>query len=332
MTNYTPENQDFALPLIISQNARQTAAQFARQQPTPEKAHQVQLNTLAVYAVHDYLSLLGVESQLTGDSWNPVVQLCADVADLQVAGLGRLECRPLTATADNLPQSCPVPPEVWEERIGYVVVQFDDAYQEASLLGFTPSAAVEELPLRQLQPPEDLFNHLATLQQPQTVTAGESLRTRLGRWLQGATLAVSEKQFDDTWQAVDALLNPAQFSPAYAFRSLEGTVAEGDSAIRRAKRIELLPDHALALVVRLDQPDASAEVNILIQLHPLGGQSHLPQNVTLRVLDEAGSVFLEAQSREMDDYVQLQLSATTGEGFQVQVALGIEAVTESFVI
>lgn len=324
MTNYTPENQDFALPLIISQNARQTAAQFARQQPTPEKAHQVQLNTLAVYAVHDYLSLLGVESQLTGDSWNPVVQLCADVADLQVAGLGKLECRPLTATADTLPQSCPVPPEVWEERIGYVVVQFDDAYQEASLLGFTPSAAVEELPLRQLQPPEDLFDHLATLQQPQTVTAGESLRTRLGRWLQGA--------IDDTWQTVDALLNPAQLSPAYAFRSLEGTVAEGDSAIRRAKRIELPPDHSLALVIRLDQPDPSLETSILIQLHPLGGQPHLPQNVTLRVLDEAGSVFLEAQSREMDDYVQLQLSGTTGEGFQVQVTLGAASVTESFVI
>jgi hypothetical protein len=324
MTNYTPGNQDFALPLIISQNARQTAAQFARQQPTPEKAHQVQLNTLAVYAVHDYLSLLGVESQLTGDSWNPVVQLCADVADLQLAGLGKLECRPVTATADNPPQICPVPPEVWEERIGYVVVQFDDAYQEASLLGFTPAAAVEELPLRQLQPPEDLFDHLAALQQPQTVTAGESLRIRLGRWLQGA--------IDDTWQTVDALLNPAQLSPAYAFRSLEGTVEEGDSAIRRAKRIELPPDHPLALVVRLDQPDASAEVNILIQLHPLGGQPHLPQNVILRVLDEAGSVFLEAQSREMDDYVQLQLSGTTGEGFQVQVALGTDSVTESFVI
>ena len=324
MSNYTPGNQDFALPLTISQNARQTAAQFARQQPTPEKAHQVQLNTLAVYAIHDYLSLLGVESHLTGDSWNPVVQLCADVADLQVAGLGRLECRPLTATVDNLPQNCPMPPEVWEERIGYVVVQFDDAYQEATLLGFTPSAAVEELPLRQLQPPEDLFDHLAALQQVETTPAGESIRTRLGRWLQGA--------IDDTWQTVDALLNPPQLSPAYAFRSLEGTVEEGDSAIRRAKRIELPPDYSLALVVRLDQPDSSAETNILIQLHPLGGQPHLPQNVILRVLDEAGSVFLEAQAREMDDYVQLQLSGTTGEGFQVQVALGAEAVTESFVI
>ncbi|MGV0028497.1 DUF1822 family protein [Phormidesmis priestleyi] len=46
---------EFALPLPIPRSALATARQFANEQPTPQKAAQIQLNTLAVSVVSDYL-------------------------------------------------------------------------------------------------------------------------------------------------------------------------------------------------------------------------------------------------------------------------------------
>ncbi|MCY7390786.1 MAG: DUF1822 family protein, partial [Leptolyngbyaceae cyanobacterium CAN_BIN12] len=149
----TQSIDDFALPLPITQIIRQTAQEFANQQPNPQKLEQVRLNTLAVLVVHNYLQLMEIPSSLTAsDSWNRVLRLCADMADLQVLGLGRLECRPV------LPNQtlCRVPPETWSDRIGYVVVELDEAAESAQLLRFVTRATTEELTLSQFRSPEEL--------------------------------------------------------------------------------------------------------------------------------------------------------------------------------
>ena len=146
------------LALPITQSARQTAQTFRQQQSTPEKAKQVYLNTLAVWAVKDYLSMMEIPCNLeASDSWNPVIRLCADIADLVVSGIGRLECRPI------LPQAvtCALPPEVWSDRIGYLVVVIDEEHRQACLLGFTPSVSTDSIPLNQLQPLESLLAHIS---------------------------------------------------------------------------------------------------------------------------------------------------------------------------
>ena len=95
MTYSTKEIEDYSLPLPITQTADITAQRFSLQQPNPEKAEQVRLNTLAVYAVHNYLQLMGIPTELTaGDSWNPVMRLCTDVADLEVIGKESLGMSP----------------------------------------------------------------------------------------------------------------------------------------------------------------------------------------------------------------------------------------------
>jgi hypothetical protein len=133
MSYNTNEMEDFALPLPITRMARRTAEEFANRQPTPQKAEQVRLNTLAVCVVNDYLQMMGIPTDLSvGDSWNPVVLLGADVADLEVTGVGRLECRPVRMHQ----QTCHIPPEVLSDRIGYVVVQIDESSLEATVLGF----------------------------------------------------------------------------------------------------------------------------------------------------------------------------------------------------
>ncbi len=302
----TQSTYQFALPLPITQATRQMAQEFANQHSNANKADQVRLNTLAVLVVQDYLQLMDIPTNLTAsDSWNQVLRLCADVADLQVAGLGRLECRPV------LPNQtlCPVPPETWTDRIGYVVVELDEAAESAQLLGFVPRATTEELPLSQLRSPEELLDHLAELRYPQP-----SALANLSQWIQGA--------IDEGWQTLEELLNPAQFSPAIAFRGRLGTQTP-------SKRIDL---NGVAAVLAVDaRPLADESTDICLQLHPpIDG--FLPIGTRFSVLNEVGEVELETTATGTEDFLEWQVGCTSGDRFSVQVSLNEVHITQDFVI
>ena len=333
MTHNTNDIEEFALSLPITRTARQIAQQFAREQPTPQKAEQVRLNTLAVCVVNDYLQqILGIPTDLSkSDSWNPVVRLCADVADLEVIGVGRLECRSLKSHQ----QTCHIPPEVWSDRIGYVVVQIDESSLEAIVLGFVQTATTEELSVTQLRPIDDLIDCL----HPQTPavasvaavtsTVVQNRRVNLSQWFTDV--------FETGWQTVEALLNPTELDFAFRFRSADSAVLveseQLDSGHRRGKLIDLgiqLADRPVALIVELT-PEGGKR-NILLQVHPTGNQIYLPPLLQLTVLDESGLIFLEAQARSADNYIQLQFSGLPGEQFSVRVALGDASIVEDFVV
>lgn len=333
MTYNIRELEEFSLPLPITAAARAIAQEFAAQQPTPEKVEQVRLNTLAVYVMNYYLEMMGIPTDLkASDSWNPVVRLCGDVADLEVTGLGRLECRPIKVHE----QSCYIPLEVWSDRIGYVVVQFDELFKEATVLGFTQTAATEHLLISELQPLEDLLSYFSQLRQPVETQDFASLQpvatnqteVQLRQWLQGI--------FETGWQTIELLLGSAQSSLAFSFRRSD----HGDesnhpqSGIRRAKLIDLglqLAGHSVALIVELRQ-ESQQKTGILLQVHPTGTQTYLPPLLRLTVIDESKEIFLEAQARNTDNYIQLQFSGEPGERFSVKVALGNVSFTEKFAI
>jgi hypothetical protein len=330
MTYHTYELEDSALPLPITRLARQQAQEFASGQPTPEKAEQVRLNTLAVYAVNDYLQMMGIPCDLSvGDSWNPIARLCADVADLEVTGVGRLECRPLRLDE----QTCYIPPEVWSDRIGYVVVQIDESSFEATVLGFTQTASTEELAINQLRPVEDLIDRLnQPISTAATMTPALAGMTRvnLSQWMANI--------FETGWQTIESLLNPGEADLAFSFRSAESTVMTDpelpDVGIKRGKLIDLglqLAGHPVALIVELT-PESEQRRNILLQVHPAGNRLYLPPSLQLTVLDESGSIFLEAQARSADNYIQLQFRGLPGEEFSVRVALGDASIIEDFVL
>lgn len=324
--SYSSDETNEFVPLPIVQAARRTADYFARQQPTPEKAEQVRLNTLAVWVVNDYLQLMGIPTSLSaGDSWNSVTRLCADVADLEVSGIGRLECRPVTAQA----KSCAIPLEVWQDRIGYVAVHIDEAQQEAQVLGFTPMPAVQ-VSLSQLRSPEALLDRLDQLKQVTSEAASNNVD--LSRWLNGL--------FGTGWQTLESLLAPAQL--AFQFRSQTTIAAESQPLIRRAKLIELgrqleSPDQGIAIILTLEvippseQDAPSPETEIRLQAHPFS-QPALPTDLQLTVLDASGNVFLEAASSNGNDYLQLEFSGQPDESFSVRVAFGSAEVRENFVI
>lgn len=272
-------------------------------------------------AVNDYLQLMGIPTNLnSGDCWNPVVRLFDDVADLEVEQIGRLECRVIKASEPI----CYVPPEVWSDRVGYVVVQLDEQNQEATILGFVKQVVGLKLDINSLQPLEDLLVHLSQL--AAAVAFDYAHTVNLSQWLQN--------MFEQSWQTVESVLNPLTFS--FRKANHEGNVDSEyrEPDVRRAKLIDLgmqLSGHSIALVVEL-KPESFGKTGILLQLHPAGSQIFLPPLVQLIVLDETGAIFLEAKSRRADNYIQLQFSGTAKERFSVKVALGEVSITESFVI
>ncbi|NEO43641.1 MAG: DUF1822 family protein [Moorea sp. SIO4A3] len=133
----------------LPEAAHQLAEKRCQQQSNLEKAEQVYLNTLAVYAVNEYLQGLGFETDLeSSDSQNSIMQTFLDVADLVVKNYGKLECKSVSPDAEFVY----LPEEVWQDRMGYIAVQLNDSLTEAKLLGFLENVATNELPLRQLHP------------------------------------------------------------------------------------------------------------------------------------------------------------------------------------
>lgn len=295
--------EEKAILLPLTQAALRTARQFADQQPTPEKKEQVYLNTLAVFVVNDYMEIMDIPTNLgASDSWNPAMRLYTDVADLKLTQLGHLECRPIQFG------TCYIPPEVPEDRIGVVVVEISVEHQEATLLGFAKTVRTGELSINQLQTVDDLLEHLDSFERNYAIN--------LSGWLQDI--------FEAAWQSAEEVLAPIAPLPAFRY----------NSRVTRAKLIDLgiqLPGQMVALVVTLT-PKTSVEIDIRLQVYPNGEQTHLPDNLTVQVLDGKGAVVMEAHTRTANTHIKLEFSVQLEERFSVRLELGDMSFTEYFVV
>jgi hypothetical protein len=330
MSRIADEQEDFSLSLPISQSARTIAQVFAEQQPTREKADKVLLNTLSVLTIKYYLDLMGVATNLNvGDSWNPVLRLCTDASDLEVSGIGRLECRAIYASQNF----CYIPAETWNQRVAYIVLVMDESLLEAKILGFSPSIETEELPLIQLQPPEGLTKYLQEYKQIKEEIK-EEIKTptlvNLSQWFAGVV--------ESDWETIESIFSQPEYRPLYLFRSGDSTLInrkdETMAATRRGKVIDLgirIANQPVILIVEIS-PRENQKTNVRLQLHPTGNQIYLQSGIMLTVLDESGNVFLEAQSRSVDNYIQLQFRGEIGESFGVKVGLDEANITEHFII
>ncbi len=305
---------DLVFTVSLTLIAHQFAQQFYQKQSNLQKAKQVYLNTLAVYAVEFYLKCLGIETdRQASDSWTPAIQTLANTADLEVKDLGKLECRPVLPDAEF----CQVPPEVWSNRIGYVAVRLDRALTQATLLGFVPTVNQEEFPLSELKALEDLLEHLDKLQQP--VKEG----VVLSPWLHNV--------FEAGWETVEALFGLSQAEFAFNFRTQTNTPENPVSRVQRGKWLSLERlGEEVALCVGL-MPETSSKMNIFVEVYPKKGQSYLPQDLQLMVLDESGDAVMQAIAKSTQ-MIQLNFRGESGERFSVKVALGEVSVTEAFLV
>jgi hypothetical protein len=157
MSNYPT----FTVPL--SAQAHTDARRFAAEQSSVEKGKQVYLNTLAVYAARQIIDDLGFEATLAqGDCWNPARRLLGNLADLEVAELGKLECRPILPGQTELV----IPSEATEDRLAYLAIQLEPSLQTASLTGFIRAAEVQstQIPLVEITSANNLLDYLCFLE------------------------------------------------------------------------------------------------------------------------------------------------------------------------
>lgn len=316
------ESLNFSVSLTLS--ARSKAKQFGSEQSNPQKAKQVYYNSLAVYAVNFYLQCLGFETDLdNSDSWNKVMRSLMDVADLEVKDCGKLECRPVLANS----AFCYVPPEVWSERIGYVAVQLNESFTEATLLGFVEKVETSELLLGELRSLEDLPKYIRDQELRKKATSLVPALTNLRQWLEG--------NFAAGWQSFEALFD----TKSLVYRKPQlADVALIKPDLRRAKSIDLGSQvaHPMALVVNFTpktNPNRSIQkIVIRVQVHPLEYEN-LPEDLKLIVVDESGKTFFEISAGSTDKIIQTKpFSGQPGERFTVKVVLGETSFTENFVV
>lgn len=333
-SQFVQENDGLALSLPITTAASEIAQGFAQSQLHPQRAETVRRNTLAVCVVNDYCQMMAIPTDLeSSDSWNPLIRAMDNVADLMLPGIGQLECRPVHPGA----AVCHVPADVWDLRVGYVVVALDEAEKSAQLLGFVASVDTEELPLEQLQPLEDLIDRLYALQL--APAAGEdSAASRLSATAAHLSQWLNES-FEAGWQAVEDLLSPDSLTPALGFRGEpvadQGTPPVEDPAaqVRRAKLIDVamqIGSQPLVLVVEM-QAESSQSMGIGLQVHP-SGQPYLPPGLEMAVLESTDEVFMQVQARQADNYIQLRFTGVPGERFKVRLRLDEACYTEEFVV
>lgn len=303
--NWITEQLTFTIPLSFE--AHFTAKKLSQNIANKKKARQVYLNTLAIYTVNFYLNCMGFTTDWeNSDSYNPLIYKLLDVADLQVAQIGTIECRPVTPDATF----CFIPPEVQKGRVAYVFVELNHSLKSATILGFVPKSC-PKIPINQLKPLEDFLAYLSKKYQPEIIN--------LRQWFNGI--------IETSWVTVEQVLNSQQIDLAFNFRNTVN--------ITRGQQIDLgmqLAERSVALIITLPPKADETEVDILVQVHPMGNETCLPPGLKLIVIDESGGEVLDTESREADNFIQLQFSAESGEHFSTVISLEEASVRQNFVI
>lgn len=317
-------NLSQTLTVPLDNEAHDYAKQFAAEQATVAKGKQVYLNTLAVYAVRSYLNWLSIKTALhQSDCWHPGFRAIFDVADLMLPNIGKLECRPVLPGEETVD----IPPEVSENCIGYMAVEFSNKLDRVELLGFLPAKAIahpaEPIPLWQFQPLDSLINTIDRQQ----------LRVNIRQWFEGI--------YQPGWQPVDALLSDQMrqsVAPNVAPNVASNVASNPPNqprSIRLGKVIDWQNDDDLEisqriiLTVRLKETSAT-EMEICLRLYPDEQTTHLPANLKVSILDESGVACMDAEAREADDWIELTFDCEADDRFTVEIALGDRRIREEF--
>ena len=309
----------------LMMSSRIYAEKFCRQQNDPQKAKQVYLNSLAVSAVRIYLNSLGWSTALEqSDSWNPMMQTLMDIADLEIPGFGKIECR--TVLLDQ--QELIVPPEVQSDRAAYIIVKFSSSLRECELLGFTPAITANPISLNKLQPIGNLTAHLRNFKQLQEKKKSQPM-IELSKWWQGA--------IDDGWELLETIFPSEQSlafrSPALATISNQNPdqLSQGISRVKLLNFGDNLNIIPIALILQLVTND-SEEMDISARICPTNTSVYLPQGLQIMILDEMKKPVLQAETNQVNEKIEFLFSGKSGEIFSIEASLQDHKIVETFII
>ncbi len=297
------------LQVPLGKDAHQKAEGFAAEQDSVEKGKQVYLNTLAVYAVNNYLKWLNIETALhESDSWNWSIRTFFDIADLMLPSIGRIECRGVLPGENAVV----LPQEVTQERIGYVAVQFSKQLDFVEILGFVPAKPIigqsEVIELDKFESIDiliDIINRRKNL-------------NNLCQWLEG--------MFDGDWQSPELVLAGSYRSAATVTRQDKDYIT---NSISRAKVVDV--GRQIILLMELT-PTNSAVFDIRLRVYPAENTVYLPRDLQLTIFDESGNACMEAQSETANDWMQLEFGCQHEEKFSVELKLGETSIREEFIV
>lgn len=162
------------------------------------------------------------------------------------------------------------------------------------------------------------------IQQDQTVDVVVSL----SQWLRG--------QFSAAWQIVEEVLPPQQLAAAWRTRNELQQSDRLQNPVFDVNRVKVLnfgtqaSSEQIALLIGVT-PVSATEVNIGVQICPVGDRSYLPREVQVRLLDETQTEIGQA-SAAVTETIQLQFGGRQGESFSLEVRCGDESITEAFLI
>ncbi|KAB8317121.1 DUF1822 family protein [Tolypothrix campylonemoides VB511288] len=314
-----------ALTVPINGKMIEIAKKLSQGQGNHKKAREVYLNTLAVLAGDFYCQCMEIETELEkSSSWDSVTSSLMNTAGLFIKDKGLLECRPVTPR-DTF---CHIPPEVWSNRIGYLVVEIDEANNQARLLGFVQSVDKEELPLSELNSLQEFLIYLHNLQTEEIpdvktdfveLTAAKVSKglLQLSKWFEGL--------FDAGWQS--------ELSVAAATRDISPVNITEKREVGGAKIIHLMHlSQSVVLILRQTQLSQD-EIEILLRLYPADESIFLPDGVNMKLLDDKDNPIphLEKQAKA-NNWLQLRFKGNIGDKFSLRISLGEDNFTEKFVI
>lgn len=305
--------QDY-LQVPLGKDAHRKAEEFAAEQDSVDKGKQVYLNTLAVYAVNNYLKWLSIETALhQSDSWNWDIRTFFDIADLMLPSIGRIECRPV------LPGEAAVilPQEVTKERIGYVGVRFNAQLDFVEILGFFPARPI----IGNLETIE--INRFESIDILIDIINRRKMKVNLCQWLEGI--------FNQDWESPELVL-AGNFRGSNSRSAATITRQDKDyqtNSISRAKIVDV--GKQIILLMELT-PTNSAVFDIRLRVYPAENTLHLPPDLQLTIFDESGNACMNTQADIADDWMQLEFGCQHEEKFSVELKLGETSLTEEFIV
>jgi hypothetical protein len=303
---------DFVLKIPIAPAAHRSAQTLSQQQSDPKKAKQVYLNVLAVHAVDFYFQCMEIDTDLAASNiWNPVVQKFMDIADLDVKDIGKLECL-WVGEGENLVS---IPAEVRSDRIGYVAVEMAESLQEVKLLGFVKNGDREKVAVSELESIHQMLEYLDELKP-----------VNLSQWLHNIV--------DSGWYTAQTLFE-SKPELQFAFRSpqvVERSASAGvHLPVKRGKILNLEREkEQVALFVELMTTD-ELDIDISVKVYPINGQTNLPNDLQLMLLDDEGEPLMLARANKGENLL-FEFSGEPGDHFTIKLALGDCSVTENFFI
>ena len=303
---------DSLLSLPLGQEMREKARKQSLLQPNAQKSHQVYLNILAVETVNNYLLCMGYQTRLNeSDSLNYVVQYVADIADLEIEGIGKIECRAVKSDATEYE----VPPEVWHDRVGYIFLEIDEEASEGVILGFVPNINLNGKKIKQqdLKPLEMFLEHLER---------HDSLLSTIvpfSEWL--------VEQVTTGWISLQNLL---QEEPIFAYRNS----SRQEKELTWGKLINVgltIYKHPLVLLISLN-PCTSSLLSISVRLQTINSYQYIPEGLNLSLVSE-DTLISEIKARNQDNALELgEFKGTIGETFTVNMQLEDFSFSEEFII